>query len=98
MPTLEIMNIPPQVYTPISSIPRDSSLSSQALNFKGFVVSIRDYYFDNRTGSIEKRYLKRKRGLDSKSKSHARRILEKKLDIDPEENAVQVASKLNNAP
>jgi hypothetical protein len=90
------VNIPPLEYTPISSIPWDSSLSSQALNFEGPVVSIGDYYFENRTRSIEKRSAKRKRGEDSKSKSHAGRILEWKVRPDPEENTVQAASVLNS--
>jgi hypothetical protein len=88
-PTLGIVNIPPPEYTPISSIPGDSSLSSQALNFEGSVVTIGDYYFDNRTRSIEKRSTKIKRGEDSKSKSHAGRILEWKVSPDPKENIVQ---------
>jgi hypothetical protein len=95
MTTLGIMNIPPLEYTPISSIPGDSSLSSQALNFRRICSSIGDYYFDNKTRSIEKRSSKRKRGEDSKSKSHAGRILEWKVGPDPEENAVQAASTLN---
>jgi hypothetical protein len=49
------VNVPPLEYTPISTIPGDSSFSSQALNFEGSVVAIGDYYFDNRTRSIEKR-------------------------------------------
>jgi len=77
------VNIPPLEYTPISSIPGDSSLSSQALNFEGSVVAIGDYYFDNRTRSIEKRSVKRKRGEDSNSKSHVERILEWKVSPDP---------------
>jgi len=40
---LGIVNIPPLEYTPISNIPGDSFLSSQAMNFEGFVVAIRDY-------------------------------------------------------
>jgi hypothetical protein len=55
------VNIPPLEYTPISSIPGDSSLSSQALNFEGSVVAIGDYYFDNRTRSIEKRSFEKKK-------------------------------------
>jgi hypothetical protein len=94
-PNLGIVNIPPPEYTPISSIPGDSSLSSQALNFEGSVVAIGDYYFDNRTRSIEKRSMKRKRGEDTKSKSYAGRILEWKVGPDPEENMVQAASTLN---
>jgi flagellar hook-length control protein FliK len=61
-PNLGIVNVPPQEYTPISTIPGDSSFSSQALNFEGSVVSIGDYYFDNRTRSIENISSKRKRG------------------------------------
>jgi hypothetical protein len=64
--TLGIMNIPPLDYTPLRSIPVDSSLSSQDLNFKGSVFVIGDYYFDNKTRSIEKISSKRKRGEDSK--------------------------------
>jgi hypothetical protein len=89
------VNIPPPEYTPISSIPRDSFLSSQSLNFEGSVAIIGDYDFDKRTRSIEKRSTKRKRGEDFKSKSHVGRILEWKVGPDPEENAVQEASVLN---
>jgi len=39
--------------------------------------------------------MKIKRGEDSKSKSHAGRTLEWKVNPDIEENAVQVASALN---
>jgi hypothetical protein len=93
--TLSIVNIPPPEYTPLSSIPRYSSISSQTLNFEGSVVSIGDYYFDNRTRSIKKRYSKGKRGEDSKSNSCAGRILEWKVGHDLEENVVQAASVLN---
>jgi hypothetical protein len=53
-PTLGILNIPPLEYTPIISIPRDSSLSSQALKFEGYIVAIGDYYFENRTRIIKR--------------------------------------------
>jgi hypothetical protein len=41
------VNITPPEHAPISTIPEDSSLSCQALNFEGFVVAIGDYYFNN---------------------------------------------------
>jgi hypothetical protein len=59
-PNLGIVNIPPQDFTPLNAIPGDSSLLSQALNFKGTVVAIRYYYYDDRTKSIEKRSNKEK--------------------------------------
>jgi hypothetical protein len=93
--TIGNVNIPPLEYTPISSIPGDSSLSSQALNFEGYLVAIGDYYFNNRTRSIEKRSMKRKRGEESNSNSHEGRILKWKVCPDPKENIVQVASMLN---
>jgi hypothetical protein len=43
MPHHGIVNIPPPEYTPISTIPGDSSLSTQALNFEGSVVAIGEY-------------------------------------------------------
>jgi len=89
------MNIPLSEYTPIISIPQDSSLSSQALNFEGYVVAIGDYYLENRTKSIENRSVKIKRGEDTKSKSYAGRILEWKVGPNPEENVVQAALALN---
>jgi hypothetical protein len=75
IPNLGIVNIPPSEYTPIRTIPRDSYLSSQALNFEGLIVVIGDYYFYNRTRSIEKTLTKRKRGEDTRSNSFARRVL-----------------------
>jgi hypothetical protein len=98
MNTLGIMNINPLEYTPLISIPMDSSPSSDALNFEGSVLSIGDYYYDNKTRSIKNRSLKRKRGEDSKSKSHARRTLEWKVGPDPKENSIQLASTLNDFP
>jgi len=58
---LGIFNIPSLEYTPIRSIPGYSSLSSQALNFEGSIVAIGEYYFNNRTRSIDKRSTKIKR-------------------------------------
>jgi hypothetical protein len=87
-PNLGIVNMPPHDYTPLNVIPGDSSFSSQALNFEGIVVAIGDYYYDNKTRSIEKRSNKRKRGEDTRSKSFARRILEWKAGPDPKENVV----------
>jgi len=94
-PTLAIMNISPPEYTPIISIPRDSSRSSQSLNFEGSIVAIGDYYFDNKTRSIENISKKIKRGEESKSKSHAERILEWKVGPNLEENTVQATATLN---
>jgi hypothetical protein len=82
-------------YTPINAIPSDSSLSSQALNFEGTVVAIKDYYYDDRTKSIEKRSNKRKRGESTKSRSYVGRVVEWKVGPDPEENVVQEASALH---
>jgi hypothetical protein len=39
-PNLGIVNMPPQDYTPLNSVPEDSYFSSQALNFEGVVVAI----------------------------------------------------------
>jgi hypothetical protein len=61
MPNMGIVNIPPQDYTPLNSIPCDYSLSSKYLNFEGTVVAIRDYYYNYRNKIIEKRSNKRKR-------------------------------------
>jgi hypothetical protein len=83
-PNLGIVNIPPQEYTPISTIPWDSSFSSQALNFKGCVVAIGDYYYHKGTISIEKRSINRKRGEDTRSKSPPKRVVEWKEDPDLE--------------
>jgi hypothetical protein len=83
-PNLGIVKMSPQDYTPLNVIPGDSSFSSQALNFKGIVVAIGVYYYDNKMRSIEKRLNKRKRGADTKSNSSAGRILEWKAGLDPE--------------
>jgi hypothetical protein len=53
MPNMGIVNAPPQEYTPISTIPGDSSFSSQTLNFEGSVVAIGEYYFVDRTKGIK---------------------------------------------
>jgi hypothetical protein len=81
MPNLGIVNIPPQEYTPLNAIPGDSTFSSQVLNFEGTVVAIGDYYYDDRTKSIEKRSNKRKRGESTKSRSSTGRVLEWKLGL-----------------
>jgi hypothetical protein len=74
----------------------DSSLSSQDLNFEGTVVAIRDYYYDDKMKSIEKRSNKRKRGESNKSRSSVGRVVEWKVGPDPEENVVQAASTLHD--
>jgi hypothetical protein len=47
--------MPPQEYTPLNATLWDSSFSSQASNFEGIMVAIREYYYDNKMRSIEKR-------------------------------------------
>jgi hypothetical protein len=69
------VNVPPQDYTPINTIPGDSSFSFQPMNFEGSVVAIGGYYFDNMKISIEKMSTKRKRGEDTRSKSSIGRVL-----------------------
>jgi len=91
-PNLGILNIPPPKYTPISTIPRDSS---QALNFEGSVLAIGDYYFDRKVRSIEKISSKRKRGEEARLNSSIGRVLKWKVGPDPKENAFQAASTLN---
>jgi hypothetical protein len=95
MPNLGIVNVPPQDFTPLNAILGDSSLSSQDLNFEGTVVAIRDYYYDDKMKSIEKRSNKRKRGEANKSRSSVGRVVEWKVGPDPEENVVQEASSLH---
>jgi hypothetical protein len=46
------------------------------LNFEGTVVAIRDYYYDDKMKSIEKRSNKRKRGEAGKSRSYVGRVVE----------------------
>jgi hypothetical protein len=90
-----IVNMTPQEYTPISTILGYSSLSSQALNFESFVVAIGEYYFDNRTRSIEKISTKSKIIEDMRSKLYVGMVVEWKVGIDPKENVVQATSSLN---
>jgi len=90
-PNLGIFNITPQAYTPINVILGDSSFFSQDLNFEGTIVAIEDYYYYDRTKSIEKRSHKRKRGESTKSRSFVGRVVEWKVGLDPEENVVQEA-------
>jgi hypothetical protein len=68
-PNLSILNVPPQEYTPISTILGNSSFSCQAMNFEGSIVAIRDYYCDNRTKIIKNRLTERKKGEGTRSKS-----------------------------
>jgi len=82
-PNLDIVNTSPQDYTPINVILRDSSFSSQDLNFEGTMVSIRDYYYENKTRSIGKRSSKRNRGEDTRSNSSIGIVLEWKAKPDP---------------
>jgi hypothetical protein len=58
-------------------------------------VVIGDYYYDDRTKSIEKRSNKRKRGESSKSISSMRRVVEWKARPNPKENVVQATSTLH---
>jgi hypothetical protein len=84
------MNTPP-------SIPflGNTTFSSQILSFEGVVVVVGDYYYDDRTKSIEKRSNKRKRGESTKSRSSTGRVVEWKVGPDPEENVVQATSSLH---
>jgi hypothetical protein len=63
---LGIVNISPQEYTPLTAIPGNLTFSSQILSFEGVVMVVGDYYYDDRTKSIEKRSNKRKRGDSTK--------------------------------
>jgi hypothetical protein len=90
-----MVNISPLEYTPLNAIPGDSTSSSQIMSFEGTVVAIGDYYYDDRTKSIEKRSNKRKRGESTKSRSSTGRVVEWKVGPDPEENVVQATSSLH---
>jgi hypothetical protein len=62
-----MVSIPPDEYTPLNAIPGNTTFSSQILSFEGVVVTVGDYYYDERTKIIEKRSKKRKRGESTKS-------------------------------
>jgi hypothetical protein len=83
-----MVNISPLEYTPLNSIPGFCTFSSQIMSFKGTVVAIGDYYYDDRTKSIEKRSNKRKRGESTNSISSTGRVVEWKFGPNPEENVV----------
>jgi hypothetical protein len=75
-PNLSIVNVFPQEYTPLTSIPGNSTLFSQILSFEGVFLVVGDYYYDDRTKSIEKRSNKRKRGDSAKPRSSTGRVVE----------------------
>jgi hypothetical protein len=82
-PNFGIVNIYPQEYTPLTVIPGNSTYSSQILSFDGAIMAIGDYYYDDRTKSIEKRLNKRKRGDFAKLRSSIGRFVEWKVGLDP---------------
>jgi hypothetical protein len=87
-----ILNISPHEYTFLNSIPGNTTFSSQILSFEGDVVDFGDYYYDDRTKSIDKSSNKRKRGEFAKSRSSTRRVVEWKVGPDPEENSIHTTS------
>jgi len=90
-PNLGIVNIYPREYTPLTVIPGNSTFSSQILSFEGVVVVVGDWYYDDRTKSIERRSNKIKRGDSFKPISSTRRIVEWKAWPNHEENAIQIS-------
>jgi hypothetical protein len=71
-----VFNIPPREYTPIMTFPDNSTFSTKVLDFDGSVVVVGDYFYTNKTRSMEKRSNKRKRGESTNTQSSTRRIIE----------------------
>jgi hypothetical protein len=77
------------------AIPGNSTFSTEVLNFDGVVVVVGDYYYNDKTRSIEKRSNKRKRGESTNTQSSIGRVIEWKAGPDPEDNAIQETSTLH---
>jgi len=94
-PNASIVTIPIEEFTPIEVIPVNISYTSQELGLDEDIVVVGYYYCIHKTRAIERRINKRKRRESAPKKESSHRNIRRKACTNPKENAIYIASALN---